>query len=355
LFYYGAPTAGNAVFTINGGQKPGSPGCEVVFLGSSGDIISAGTATFINNGGNGANSFGGFTEFNSEGTTASQARLIANGGENGGGGGDIFFVYGSDGGEAQIEVYGNGHLDISAHDLPGLTIGSLAGDGLAYLASRNLTIGSNNLSTTFSGIIQESGSGTGTNGSVTKIGIGTLTLSGASTYKGGTTVSTGTLLVKNTTGSATGTGAVTVSGGILGGRGIISGATTIGTGNGVSGFLQPGKGATTATTLTIQNSLTFKSNGTYTWKLNSKKAKSDQVIASGVTVEAGAQFDFTTIGNTKLTAGKVFTAISNTAATPISGPFANLADGSTVTVGVNKLQVSYSGGDGNDLTLTVVP
>ncbi len=47
--------------------------------------------------------------------------------------------------------------------------------------------------------------------------------------------------------------------------------------------------------------------------------------------------------------------ISNTAATPISGTFANLADGSTLTAGHNKFQVSYSGGDGNDLTLTVVP
>jgi hypothetical protein len=39
----------------------------------------------------------------------------------------------------------------------------------------------------------------------------------------------------------------------------------------------------------------------------------------------------------------------------LNGMFANLADGSTVTVGVNKLLVSYTGGDGNDLTLTVVP
>lgn len=45
---------------------------------------------------------------------------------------------------------------------------------------------------------------------------------------------------------------------------------------------------------------------------------------------------------------------SGTAATPISGVFANLADGSTITAGSNTLQVSYEGGDGNDLTLTVV-
>jgi hypothetical protein len=53
--------------------------------------------------------------------------------------------------------------------------------------------------------------------------------------------------------------------------------------------------------------------------------------------------------------GLVLTVISNTSANPISGTFSNLADGAIVTVSGNKLQTSYSGGDGNDLTLTVVP
>jgi hypothetical protein len=51
----------------------------------------------------------------------------------------------------------------------------------------------------------------------------------------------------------------------------------------------------------------------------------------------------------------VFVAMSNTAATQINGTFANLPDGSTFTVGNNTFQASYEGGDGNDLTLTVVP
>jgi hypothetical protein len=51
----------------------------------------------------------------------------------------------------------------------------------------------------------------------------------------------------------------------------------------------------------------------------------------------------------------MFIAISNTSANPIAGTFANLSDGSTFTAGRNNYQVSYSGGDGNDLTLTVVP
>lgn len=79
------------------------------------------------------------------------------------------------------------------------------------------------------------------------------------------------------------------------------------------------------------------------------------MVANGVTIESGAQFNFSAVTNTRLTAGQVFAAISNTAATPISGVFANLADGSTFCAGPNNFQVSYEGGDGNDLTLTVVP
>jgi len=55
-----------------------------------------------------------------------------------------------------------------------------------------------------------------------------------------------------------------------------------------------------------------------------------------------------------LPTGTTFTVINNTAATPISGVFANLADGGTVTVGNNAFQANYEGGDGNDLTLTVL-
>jgi len=48
-------------------------------------------------------------------------------------------------------------------------------------------------------------------------------------------------------------------------------------------------------------------------------------------------------------------AISNTGATPINGTFSNLTDGGIVIVGITNFQANYQGGDGNDLTLTVVP
>jgi hypothetical protein len=81
---------------------------------------------------------------------------------------------------------------------------------------------------------------------------------------------------------------------------------------------------------------------------------SDAVDANGVTIAAGASFAVPAGGNPTLTDGTVFTVIKNNAATPIAGTFANLADGAILTIGTNKLQADYLGGDGNDLTLTVV-
>jgi hypothetical protein len=156
-------------------------------------------------------------------------------------------------------------------------------------------------------------------------------------------------------GSGTGTGNVQVDAGTFGGSGIIAGAVTIGTGAGAGASLQPGFGTRKPTTLTLQGSLTFKADGTYSYQLDTEKARSDEVIANGVSIGSGAQLDLTAVADKKLTSGTVFTAIDNTATTASSGTFANLADGSILTLGRNKYQASYTGGDGNDLTLTVVP
>jgi len=56
-----------------------------------------------------------------------------------------------------------------------------------------------------------------------------------------------------------------------------------------------------------------------------------------------------------LETGLVLTLISNTSANPISGTFSNLPDGAIVTINGNNFQADYQGGDGHDLTLTVVP
>ena len=356
IYFFENSTAGSGNFTVNGGAGTNSFGAAVVFLGPD---TSVENAFFTVNGGTAPNATGGSVHFVGE-RGAYDATLIANGGTNGGLGGTIYFAGQFKARRTRVEVFGNGALDVSGQSpspfgLPGARIGSLAGDGFVYMGGVIFEVGRNNLDTTFSGTMQDGGASGGTGASFTKIGTGTLTLSGANTYTGGTTLSAGALVINNTTGSGTGTGAVQVNQGTLAGSGTISGAVTVGAGGGAGAFLAPGKGASEATTLTIQSALAFKVDGIYTYKLNAKRARADQVIANGVTIESGAQFNFVAVGNKTLTPGTVFTAIDNTSANPISGTFANLPDGSTFTVGRNTFQVSYTGGDGNDLTLTVVP
>jgi autotransporter-associated beta strand protein len=138
--------------------------------------------------------------------------------------GIISFYGSSKGGTSAIELvfYPNfdfgAELDISAHDAPGVTIGSLQGSENTFvgLGANNLTVGSNNLSTAFSGEIA------GTGGSLTKIGSGTLILSGANTYTGDTNVNRGVLQVD---GSITSNTFVNRAG-TLAGTGTINGNVT---------------------------------------------------------------------------------------------------------------------------------
>jgi autotransporter-associated beta strand protein len=338
----------NVIVTTNGGLDADAGGASSYLNGLRGPSVQG--CTFISNGGVASNAGGGFTQFSGAFGTGDSV-LIANGGTDGGIGG-LLRLTESSVVAGRVEVFGNGMLDISQNGGPGASVGSIEGDGVIDLGALNLTVGSNSLSTAFSGTLQgEAGS------SLTKVGTGTLTLSGANTYTDGTTVLNGTLKVNNTAASGTGSGAVRVNAGMIGGRGTIAGEVTVGTGSGAGAFLAPSGESHRPATLTIQNALSFKADATYIYNVNTKKTKADKVIANGVTVESGAQFSFGVVGNRnkKLATGQVFVAMSNTAATQINGTFANLPDGSTFTVGNNTFQASYEGGDGNDLTLTVVP
>jgi hypothetical protein len=347
-----------------------------IFIGGT---ASAGSDTVFTAGGS-TEIYGGVVQFNENATagdsaiiascglvkftgnsTAAQATLIANAATTGNYGGSFEFWDDATGGLSRVIVNGdgtvnfqNGNLNLYWHHTTSkVSIGSLEGNGEVILWDygapfHDLIVGSNNLSTTFGGVIHGA-YGTGT---LFKTGRGTLTLSGANTHYQ-TVINDGAILASNTVGSATGTGPVQVNQGKLGGTGIIAGATTIGSHTGRRATLTPGNSSTLGT-LTIQGLLTLTRRADYDCAINSRRLASDQVVANGATIQ-GATITLADNGTATLSAGTTFTVINNTSATPIAGTFTNLSDNSTITLGNNTYQVNYSGGDGNDLTLTVVP
>lgn len=117
------------------------------------------------------------------------------------------------------------------------TTGTIQGSTNNATVTSTLEINGSAGSSSFSGVIQNGGTGRVT--ALSKTGGNTQTLAGSNTYSGGTSISGGTLLLTNASGSGTGTGAVSVlSGGGFGGsgNGTVAGATTAAAGS----FLIPG-------------------------------------------------------------------------------------------------------------------
>jgi hypothetical protein len=353
-------TAGTATITNNGGTVSGAGGGFTQFTGTS----TAGSATITNNGGTVSGAGGSRTVF-FDSSTAGSATLIANGGV--GAGGSIFFIDTSTGGTSTVKVFGNGNLDISAHSavVSSVTIGSLEGSGNVFLGANNLTVGSNNLSKTFSGVIQDGGGLVGgTGGSLTKIGTGAFTLTGANTYTGGTTVNDGHLFVNNTSGSGTGTGNVTVNAigaaiGTLGGNGTISGLVTVNGG----ATLAPGPTGNGSTGILNTGTLTLNSDSNFSLDLNGPLAGTnyDQVDVTGEVFITGSNLLINTALG--LAVGEHLFIVENDGSDAVTGTFAGLANGATFTQDGVTFQIDYfASGDGgafgpavpgNDIELTV--
>jgi len=228
-YFFGNSTAGTATITASGGTADNRNAGYVYFFGGTADhaIITA----------NGGTDGGYGSSINFYGGTAGNATVTANGGTNGGYGSYVYFNGGALGDTATFKINSGATMDISGHEsTSALTIGSLEGGGNVSLGARSLIVGSNNTSTTFSGVIDDAGNG----GSLGKTGTGSFRLTAANTYSGGTTVGSGTLVASggySVGGSSLGTGGVTVNGGgTLAGNDFIVGAATINSG----GHLAPG-------------------------------------------------------------------------------------------------------------------
>ena len=343
LSFFNRSTAEDATIIANGASDSVSPAI-VEFYG----ISSAGNATVIVNGGTARGALGVDLSFYRN-ASAANASFIINGGINGGSGGKLSFWDGALGGTANVKLFDNGTLDLSNHDPGTVSLGAIAGTGLVSLGHTNLIVGTNNSSTTFAGIIRGPAS-------LIKTGSGNFALFSPNDYQGGTVVQdTGFLFVNNQTGSGTGTGPVQVNSGGLGGNGIISGGVVVGDGSAGAASFRPGKNDRSPGVLSIGQTLTFNADATYLWLLDTVRVIASSVVTVGVTIDSAALFSPAELQSGTLSAGTVFTVINNNGAAAIVGSFSNLPDGSSITVGSNTFQADYEGGDGNDLTLTVVP
>ena len=180
----------------------------------------------------------------------------------------------------------NGTLNLAGY---AQTFDSVTGIGSIRTGGGALTVGVNNSSPTFDGVMSEAGS-------LTKLGTGTLTLTGTNTYTGATTISNGTLLLGasaslagtpiNLAGGAAKfdvsavTGGYTLAGGkTLSGIGVVLGAVTTVAGS----MLAPGN---SVGTLSFSNDLTLAGN--LFFELNKSLTPSnDLVVVSGTLTNAG--------------------------------------------------------------------
>ena len=205
--FFDRSTAGNGIFQdpITNFFDHSSPG------GARFDFISGGIISFFDHSTAGNERIdlrsldgGAIVRFADSSSAGSATITLSPGGDIA----EVSFQGSSQGGTAQIQFFESFPgappliLDISSHNAPGVTIGSIEGEGgNVFLGANNLTVGSSSLSTAFSGVIQDGGRGTG--GSLTKIGSGTLILSGANTYTGNTNINRGVLQVDGSTTSNT--------------------------------------------------------------------------------------------------------------------------------------------------------
>ncbi|MBL9151784.1 MAG: autotransporter-associated beta strand repeat-containing protein, partial [Verrucomicrobiales bacterium] len=208
-----------------------------------------------------------------------------------------------------------------------------------------------------------SGTVSGAGFGIEKAGAGSLSLGNAAphTHTGATTVSGGTVALSGF-GTIASSSAITVgSGATLDVSGLTAASFTVGgataqvlagsgtveaTGKAVvvdtMGTLQPGGAATG--TLTINGNLSLAGGNAFQVD---GALPSDRVNVTGTVTLSGSL----SLSGTAPAPGSTITLISNDGTDPVTGTFASLAEGATVTVGADTYFISYVGGDGNDVVL----
>jgi autotransporter-associated beta strand protein len=182
-------------------------------------------------------------------------------------------------GKGNMTFSGTGVFDLNGFDVNvnGLSATSTTVSVVnnATGTNKTLTVGNNDVTASFAGVIADNTSGTGTV-ALTKTGTGALTLSGNNTYSGGTTVNGGSLFINSTSGA--GTGSITVNSGVLSVNASIGNAITLSGGtlsgnatlsvdlalNSTASVISPGNSPGISEFTTTQNWTAY----TYDWEIN---------------------------------------------------------------------------------------
>ena len=286
-----------------------------------------------------------------------------------GNGNALNFTSANSGSAGAAWVFNDANVDRVRINLAGggtLHFGALSGSGQIQndtaSTSSTLSVGALGTSTTFSGTINDNG--TGTLG-LTKTGSGTLTLAGANAYSGLTSVNAGTLAL-GATGSINGTSGVSLG---SGGTFDVSAKTGGYSVNRLSGSGTVVGSLSITTELAIGNSpgtsyfqnLTLGALSKFTYELDGGSSSADLGIVSGdLTISTGAVLDLVQLGT--YTTNDKFTLFGYQTG-HLSGTFSGLSDGAVFTDAGGSWKINYfdttsglNGGTGTRfVTVTAVP
>jgi autotransporter-associated beta strand protein len=233
--------------------------------------------------------------------------------------------------QSAVTILAGGTLDINMRNQQ---IGSLEGAGSVTLGATpaggtsKFGIGGNGQSTTFSGLISQSGV------PLIKNGGETLRLTANNSYSSQTRVEGGVLVVN---GSQTNS-PVTLAGGTLSGTGKVGAIT------GAGGILSPGDPIGKLTTI---GNLSLTANDIFRVQLrNTNAGPSDQLDVFGTSSAHGAYLQLQPVG--LLENNQIYTILLNHSGTIMITKFGNALSDATCACG-NIFNVNYYGGDGNDV------
>ena len=167
-------------------------------------------------------------------------------------------------------------------------------------------------------------------GGIVKEGPGELFLMKDNDYTGDTVILDGHLVVQRNNPATS----VTLRNGVLRGSGAVGAVTATG------GAIWPGFGLNTGT-IALSPGVIIKGD-----------FRAIQLAVTGTVSIGGAVLDaLVTNGPLPPPALAAFTIIDNDGSDPVNGTFADLQEGAALTVGAFRLQITYRGGDGNDVVL----